>query len=187
MIPSEGAPRGTTYSHATMHGNKGRRPTFEPLLDLHSQLLFEGTFKDKEMDIDSGNAPTRATRPWIPGKCIPQALQAPKYVISTPRIEEHKQYMDDYALVRKFLGLWPSEHELVKWIHQWWKPKGHYDLQLGSKGFFSIILHNLEDKNKNCIFDGGPYFFKSVGIFLRFWMEKFSPKTKDFGHAPVWI
>jgi hypothetical protein len=125
MIPSEGAPRGTTYNHATMHGNKGRRPTFEPPLDLRSQLLFEGTFKDKEMDIDSGNAPTRATRPWIPGKCIPQALQAPKYAISTPRIEEHKQYMDDYTLVRKFLGLWPSKRELVKWIHQWWKPKGH--------------------------------------------------------------
>ena len=96
-----------------MHGNKGRRPTFEPPLDLRSELLFEGTFKDKEMDIDSGNAPTRATRPWILGKFIPQALQAPKYVISTPRIEEHKQYMDDYALVGKFLGLWHSKRELV--------------------------------------------------------------------------
>jgi len=58
---------------------------------------------------------------------------------------------------------------------------------LGPKGFFSIILHNLEDKNKNCIFDGGSYFFKTVGIFLWFWMEKFSHETKDFGHSPVWI
>jgi len=82
------------------------------------------------MDIDSGKTPTTtsATRPWILGKCIPQALQALKYIISTPKIEEHKKYMRDYALVGKFLGLWPSEKELVKWIHQWWKPKGHYDL-----------------------------------------------------------
>jgi hypothetical protein len=27
------------------------------------------------------------------------------------------------------------------------EPKGHYELQLGSKGFFTIILHNLEDKD----------------------------------------
>jgi hypothetical protein len=89
-----------------MHGNNGggsRRPTFEPPPDLRSQLLFEGTFKDKEMDIDSGKTPTTSmSRPWIPGKCIPQAPQAPKYIISTPRIEEQKQYMRDYALVGKF-------------------------------------------------------------------------------------
>jgi hypothetical protein len=173
-----------------MHGNNGggsRRPTFEPPPDLRSQLLFEGTFKDKEMDIDSGKTPTSTsmTRPWIPGKCIPQVSQAPKYIISTPRIEEQKKYMRDYALVGKFLGLWPSERELVKWIHQWWKPKGHYDLQLGSKGFFTIILHNLEDINH--IFDGGSYFFNSAGLFLRFWTEKFIPETEDFAHAPVWI
>jgi hypothetical protein len=130
MIPSEGGPRGPSYSEATMHGNNrgsSRRPTFEPPPDLRSQLISEGTFKDREMDIDSGKTPaaTSATRPWIPGKCIPQALQAPKYIVSTPRIEEQKQYMRDYALVGKFLGLWPSEKELVKWIHQWWKPKGH--------------------------------------------------------------
>jgi hypothetical protein len=88
-------------------------------------------------------------------------------------------------LVGKFLGLWPSERDLIKWIQYWWKPKGHYDLQLGSKGFFTIIFHNLEDRNR--IFDGGPYFYNSAGLFLRFWTEKFSPEKEDFAHAPVWI
>jgi len=74
--------------------------------------------------------------------------------------------MRDYALVGKFLRMWPSECELIKWIHQWWNPKGNYDLQLGSKGFFTIIFHNLEDCNN--IFDGGSYFFNSVDLFLRF-------------------
>jgi len=83
--------------------------------------------------------------------------------------------MRDYNLVGKFLRLWPSERMLVKWIQQWWKPKGHYDLQLGSKEFFTIILHNLEDKN--CIFYGGLYFFNSAGLFLIFWTDKFSPET----------
>jgi len=80
------------------------------------------------------------------------------------------------------MGLWPSERDLVKWIQQW-KPKGHYDLQLGSKGFFTIILHNLEDRNR--IFEGGPYFYNSVGIFLHFWTENFNPKKEDFTHVPV--
>jgi hypothetical protein len=69
------------------------------------------------MEIDNGPVQTKTTHPWEPGKCIPQAPSTPKYVINTPRIEEQKQYMRDYALVGKFLGLWPSKHELVKWIH----------------------------------------------------------------------
>jgi hypothetical protein len=139
------------------------------------------------MDIDLGKTQTAAsaTRPWIPGKCIPKVPQALKYIVSTPRIEEQKKYMRDYALVGKFLGLSPSEKELVEWIHQWWKPKGHYDMQLGSKGFFTIIMHNLEDRNR--IFDGGSYFLNSAGLFLRFWTEKFILETKDFGHALVWL
>jgi hypothetical protein len=180
MPLKEGGPRGPTYSQATTNGSMGegsKRPTFEPPPDLRSKLLAEGTFKDKDMDIDSGKepAPASASRPWLPGKCIPQAPHAPKYIVSSPRIEEQKQYMRDYALVGKFLGLWPSERDLVKWIQHWWKPKGHYELQLGSKGFFTIILHNLEDRN--CIFYGGSYFFNSAGLFLRFWTEKFSPEN----------
>jgi hypothetical protein len=190
MITSEGGPRGSSYSEAMVHRNNGggsRRPTFESPPDLRSQLLSEGTFKDKEMDIDSRKTPTTTsvTHPWIPKKCIPQTPQAPKYIIITPGIEEQKQYMREYTLVGKFLGLWPSEREMVKWIHQWWKPKGHFYLQLGSKGFFTIILHNLEDIN--CIFDGGSYFFNSTSLFLIFWNGKFIPETEDFAHAPLWI
>jgi hypothetical protein len=55
--------------------------------------------------------------------------------------------MRDFTLIGKFLGLWPSEKDLVKWIQHLWRPKGHYGLQLGSKGFFTIILYNLEERN----------------------------------------
>jgi hypothetical protein len=172
MSRREGASTGVSYSQATTNENLAagvKRPTFEPPPDMRSKLLAEGTFKDREMDIDpvKETGPANASVPWMPGKCIPQAPQAPKYIIRSPRIEEQKQYMRDYALVGKFLGLWPSERDLIKWIQHWWKPKGHYDLQLGSKGFFTIILHNLEDRNR--IFDGGPYFYNSAGLFLRFW------------------
>jgi hypothetical protein len=157
-----------------------KRPTFEPPPNLRSKLLAEGTFKYWEMDINLENEtiPATMSTPCMSGKCIPQAPQAPKYIISSPLIEEQKQYMRDYALVGKFLGLWPSERDLVKWIQHWWKPRGHYELQLGSKGFFTIILHNLEDRNR--IFDGGPYFYNLAGLFLRFWTKKFSPKKETF-------
>jgi hypothetical protein len=190
MTLKEGGSNDTSYRQAIENGSFGeglKRPTFEPPPDQRSKLLMEGTFKDREMDIDPENVATPATTsiPWLPGKCIPQAPHALKYIIISSCIEEQKQYMIDYALVGKFLGLWPLEGDLIKWIQHWWKPKGHYELQLGSKGFFTIILHNLEDRNR--IFYGGSYFYNSAGLFLRFWTKKFSPEKEDFVHAPVWI
>ena len=128
------------------------------------------------MDIDPKTSQPKAKCTWEVSKCIPQAMTTPKYTISSPRIEDQRQYMRDFALIGKFLGLWPFEKDLVKWIQHWWNPKGHYELQLVSKGFFTIILHNLEDQN--CIFYRGSYVFNSAGLFLRFWTEKFSPETK---------
>jgi hypothetical protein len=93
--------------------------------------------------------------------------------------------MQEHALIGKLLGLWPFERDLHKWIKHWWNPRGDYEVQLSSKGFFTIILYNLEDKDR--IFENGPYFFNSAGLFLRFWTERFSPEKEDFSMAPVWI
>jgi hypothetical protein len=118
------------------------------------QLIWEDEMsKEKSMDIDPETSQPRNNCTWEPEKWIPQALIAPKYIISSLRIEDQKQYMRDFCMIGKFLGLWPSKKELVKWIQHWWKHKGHHDLQIGSKGFFTIILHNLEDINR--IFEGG--------------------------------
>ena len=46
------------------------------------------------------------------------------------------------ALIRKFVGIWTKEKDLVKWIKNVWNPKWNYDMQLGSKGFFTIIFFN---------------------------------------------
>ena len=89
------------------------------------------------------------------------------------------------ALIGKFVGIWPKEKDLVKWINSLWNPKGHYDLQLGSKGFFTIIFFNQKDRDR--IMEGGPYFFFSTGLYLHPWKERFNPETKDMTVAPVWI
>jgi hypothetical protein len=110
MTLKEGGLIGTSYNQVMVNGSMGegsKWPTFEPPPDLPSHLVMEGHFKDKEMDVDSVNPPipTKKLVPWLLGKHIPQAPQAPKYIISSPCIEEQKQYMRDYALVGKFLGL----------------------------------------------------------------------------------
>jgi hypothetical protein len=72
--------------------------------------------------------------------------------------------MRKHALIDKFLGLWPSKRDIMRWIKDWLNPKGDYEMQHSSKGIFTIILYNLEDKDR--IFDNGPYFFNSTNIFL---------------------
>lgn len=75
--------------------------------------------------------------------------------------------MRDHAFICKFVGFWPSKRDLARWIQQRWKPKGHIDLNLGAKGFFTVIFANLKDKERN--FVGGPYFMNNVGLFMRHW------------------
>jgi hypothetical protein len=85
--------------------------------------------------------------------------------------------MKDHALIGKFLGLWPSERDLARWIKTWWNPKGEYD--------FSTHDHFLQSENKDRVFQNGPYFFNSAWLYLWFWTDRFSPKKKDFSFAPV--
>ena len=93
--------------------------------------------------------------------------------------------MKYHALIGKFMGFWPTEQALHDWIATKWKSKAHFDLQLGSKGFFTIIFHHLEDKSR--VKEGGPYFFKFAGLYLRNWTKRFSPEKEDFSWALVWI
>ena len=93
MDRQEGAPQGASYSRVTANGASPEGPkqsTFETPPDLRKELLVEGSFKDREMEIDPVKGKDPATVPWLPGKCLPQASQAPKYLIRTSRIEEQK-------------------------------------------------------------------------------------------------
>ena len=58
-------------------------------------------------------------------------------------------------------------------------------MHLGAKGFFTVVFLNLEDKDR--IFDGGPYFFTSVGLYMRPWKPNFVPEKKTFMQVPVSI
>jgi len=36
---------------------------------------------------------------------------------------------------------------------------------MGSKGFFMVVFMNLEDRDR--VFEGGPYFHASDGLYMR--------------------
>jgi hypothetical protein len=67
-----------------------------------------------------------------------------------------------YGLLSETLssGLIPSGNPKVTMIFSW-----------DPKVFFTVFFHNLEDKDK--IFENEPYFFNSIGLYLRFWTKRF--------------
>jgi hypothetical protein len=139
----------------------------------------------KEMDMEASTSHPKAPQGWESGKCIPQMDKTLRYLISSTGVGEHTQFMREHTLIGKFLGLWPFERDLNKWIKHWWNPKGDYEVQISSKGFFTIILYNPEDRDR--IFENGSYFYNSTGLFLHFWTKRFSPDKEDFMMALVWI
>ena len=92
-------------------------------------------------ELDKDKHPTKSHK-----SCIPCSADRPCLTLLADRINTRAQKMKDHALIGKFMGFWPTEYALRGWIAAKWKPKAHFDLQLGSKGFFTIIFHHLEDK-----------------------------------------
>jgi hypothetical protein len=134
-----------------------------------------------ESNTDVESSHPKSSQAWIPEKCIPRALVVPMYVIKTSRIGENTQFKRDHALIGKFLGVWTSENDLARWIKVWWNPKGDYELQLSSKGFFTVIFYNLEDKDM--IFKGGTYLYSLTDLYLCFWTYHFYPEKENLAYA----
>jgi hypothetical protein len=54
------------------------------------------------MEVEVGTSHPKESRTWEPGKCIPQASKAPRYVINSTRVGEHTQFMKEHALIGNF-------------------------------------------------------------------------------------
>lgn len=93
--------------------------------------------------------------------------------------------MQTYAIICKFMGLWPTKKALQTWIRYQCKPKGSIDLHLGSKCFFTVVFVNIEDKDR--VFEGGPYFFAIAGLYMWPWTMNFVLKWETFTLVPIWV
>ena len=80
--------------------------------------------------------------------------------------------MHNHVIIFNFIGLLPSKKYLAKWINNKWNPKSSYDLKLGSKVFFTVIINHPDDYIT--AFEGGPYLFNVVGLYMRPWRKRVS-------------
>ena len=76
------------------------------------------------------------------GGCLSKAQSIQAIQIKSDKIRGKIELWREKALIGKFVGVWPRERDLVRWIKGTWNPNGHYDIHLRSKGFFNIILFN---------------------------------------------
>jgi hypothetical protein len=109
----------------------------------------------------------------------------PKVILEDPQTQLYMDQMKMHALICKFMGLWPIERMLRKWIKYHWKPNREVELHLDSKGFFTAVFMNLEDRDR--VFEGGPYFHASAGLYMQPWKENFSPEKETFKKVSVWL
>jgi len=149
-----------------MDGARAKWLPFEPPPHLHDKFIQDEQGLEKGTSMEEESSHPKEYRNWVPRKCIPQAPTTPKYVIKYTRVGEHTQFMKDHALIGNFLGLWPLERDLARWIKTWWNRKGDYELRLSLKRFFKTIFYNSEEKDQ--IFENNPYFYNSAGLYLRF-------------------
>ena len=74
---------------------------------------------------------------------------------------------------------------LESWAHQIWNLEGDMEILLAAKNYFMVIFSNMIDKNK--VFEGGPYFFNQVGLFIKPWHIGFNSAEEILSRVPVWV
>jgi len=172
-----------------MDNNENKTTTGQNLIDNKEKQSEEGREKannkreNKEKTGDNSLGPNK--HPTTNGSCKPIKPDNLRVIITDPEIQAYREHMTEHAVICKFMGMWPTERALCQWIKQHWKPRGDVKLHLGAKGFFTVVFTNLEDKDR--IFDGGPYFMASAGLYMRPWKANFAPEKESFTQVPVWI
>jgi len=56
---------------------------------------------------------------------------------------------------------------------------------LGQRDFFTVVFTNIKDKDR--IFEGGPYFYAAAGLYMRPWMMNFIQERETFTSVHVWV
>ena len=96
-----------------MEQGRGEIPSFKAVItgEARKERQKEG---DRTNEGETSAAGTQ--RRTEATKCLPRATNKPKFVIPHNRLEKYRSYMKDYALICKFVGYWPAEKDLLRWI-----------------------------------------------------------------------
>ncbi|XP_059066214.1 uncharacterized protein LOC131857556 [Cryptomeria japonica] len=100
-------------------------------------------------------------------------------------IAEDVEYYSKHSLYCKFLGLRVSLQFLENWAQKVWEPEGEMEVTLLANNFFMVTF--LCMANRNRVFEGGPYFYNQVGLFVKPWHAGFNPSEELPNRVPVWV
>jgi len=126
----------------TEEGRRGEIPSYQ------NAAAGEGQNNSNQAEETKKSGPVLGARSQAGsrGKCLPCVAEKPRFIIPMNKLGQYTNYMKDHALICKFIGVWPTGKDLTRWIQQKWQPRGHIELTLGAKGFFTVIFSNLQDK-----------------------------------------
>ena len=93
-------------------------------------------------------------------------------MVIPPDLVEYASYWSRHALIYKFLGFRIPFSTLEAWIQRSWHIEGDMDIILVANSYFMVIFLNIADRNR--VFEGGPYFYNQVGLFIKPWHVGFN-------------
>lgn len=83
----------------------------------------------------------------------------------------------------KWSGSWPAFKRVRNWCESHWGKSTM--LKTLPNGFYLVIC--LTARDKDWIFNSGPFLMGGKDFFLKDWTPNFNPKTKPIMEVPLWI
>ena len=134
----------------------------DPISVMHaSSKGLDGNIHSREGE-SSSNGKIRVQK--ING-CLQKAEVQLILVIQPEQVSEDVEYWNNHALICKFLGLRLSLPVLDSWARRVWNPEGDMEILVAANNYFMVIFSSISDRNR--AFEGGPYFFNQVGLFIK--------------------
>ena len=129
--------------------------------------------------------PSNGSRVSKTNGCLEKCKERPKLVIPVAMIAEDVEYFSNHSLYCKFLGLRVSLQFLEAWARRTWELEGEMEIMLLANNYFMVTFNCTADRNR--VFEGGPYFYNKVGLFVKPWHVGFNPAEELPNRVPVWV
>ncbi|XP_057849635.2 uncharacterized protein LOC131060417 [Cryptomeria japonica] len=117
--------------------------------------------------------------------CFPRSQDRPVFVIPPKDLMEDVEYWSKHALICKFLGIRISMLALEAWIQHSWQVDEDMDIMLAGNNYFLVVFSCMSDRDR--VFEGGPYFYNRVGLFVKPWHPRFNSADDLPSRVLVWI
>ncbi|XP_059076672.1 uncharacterized protein LOC131875950 [Cryptomeria japonica] len=137
---------------------------------------------DQEMNSSGLSGGPRVTK--ING-CLERCKERLKLVIPMELLADDIEYYSKHSFYCKFMGLRISLQFLESWAQRTWQPEGEMEIRLLANNYFMVSFDCMADRNR--IFEGGPYFYNQVGLFMKPWHAGFNPTEELPSRVPVWV